>query len=215
MVLVLELSGGAGNTNPDFSLGGVVSGTAVVDAIDNNLYDDVTRKDVLVGKTEFRCFYIKNTNATPVHGATVTIDQFPVSSLLTIGLDPVGGGDGIATGVAQIISLEDTAPAGVVFEEAGPSREGLSKDLKLALPTLKQNEMIAIWTKRIAETGLSGAVTLGLTATGNEQALPAGPGGEDFHDNDCINLAGERTAFEASTPPFKVGSAKIGFSQVE
>ncbi len=85
MVLVLELSGGVGNTNPNFSLGGIVSGTSVVDMIDNNLYDDVTRKDVLIGKTEFRCFYLKNTDATPVHGATVTIDQFPVASLLTIG----------------------------------------------------------------------------------------------------------------------------------
>jgi len=214
MVLVLQLSGGAGNTNPDFSLGGVVSGTAVVDAVDNNLYDDVTRKDVLVGKTEFRCFYIKNTNATPVHGATVFIDEFPATSLSTIGLDPAGGGDGVATGIAQIIALEDTTPSGVTFEEAGLNREGLSKNMRLALPTLKQNEMIAIWVKRVAETGLSGAVTLGLTATGNEQALPAGPGGEDFHDNDGINLAGERTSILTLVVPFVVGTAQVGFSEV-
>jgi len=214
MAIVLELSGGAGNTNPDFSLGGIVSGTAIVDAVDNNLYDDVARKDVLIGKTEFRCFYIKNTSATPVHGATVTIDSFPSTSLCTIGLDPAGGGDGLVTGVAQIIALEDAVPTGVTFEEAGPNREGLSKDLKLALPTLKQDEMVAIWTKRIAETGLSGAVILGLTVSGNEEALPAGPGGEDIHDNDGVNFAGERTAFELFIPPFKVGTAKVGFSEV-
>jgi len=215
MALVLQLSGGSGNTNPNFSLGGIISGTVLVDAVDENLYDDVTRKDVLVGKTEFRCFYIKNTSATPVHGATVSIDEFPVTSICTIGLDPVGSGDGTNTGVAQIISVEDIVPTGVTFEEAGPNRELLSKDMKLPLPTLKQNEVIAIWTKRISEEGDSESVTLGITATGNEQALPAGPGGEDFHVNDGVNLAGERTEILSLIPPFKVGSAKVGFSQVE
>jgi len=214
MALVLQLSGGAGNTNPDFSLGGVVSGTVVVDSVDNNLYDDVNRKDVLVGKTEYRCFYIKNTSATPVHGATITLDEFPTKSLVTVGLDPAGSGDGTATGVAQVVILEDSTPSGVTFEEAGPNREGLTKDMKLPLPTLKQNEMQAIWIKRIAESGFTGAVTLGVTGSGNEEALPVGPGGEDIHDNDGVNLAGERTVFELFVPPFKVGTAKIGFSEV-
>ncbi len=215
MALILQLSGGVGNTNPDFSLGGAVSGTAVVDAVDNNLYDDVARKDVLLLKTEYRCFYIKNTSATPVHGATITIDEFPITSICTIGLEPAGSGDGVASGVAQIITLEDTTPVGVTFEEAGLNREGLSKDLTLALPTLKQNEMIAIWTKRIAESGDTGAVTLGLTASGNEQALPTGPGGEDFHQPEGINLAGERTAILTLVTPFVIGTAQVGFSQVE
>jgi len=217
MALVLELSGGAGNTNPDFSLGGVVSGTAIVDAVDNNLYDDVARKDVLLGKTEFRCFYIINTSGTiPVHGAFLQIDEFPVTSLCTVGLDPVGAGDGVTTGVAQIIALEDNVPAGVIFYEAGPDRAGvLSTDLKVPLPTILPGEMIAIWTKRIAEEGDSGAVTLGITATGNEEALPVGPGSEDFHAPDGLNLAGERVAILASIIPFKVGVAKVGFSQVE
>ncbi len=36
MALIFHLSGGAGNTNPNFSLGGVISTTAIVDAVDKH-----------------------------------------------------------------------------------------------------------------------------------------------------------------------------------
>ena len=37
-----RLSGGVGNSDPNLSLGGVKSTTEIVDATDNNLYDDVS-----------------------------------------------------------------------------------------------------------------------------------------------------------------------------
>lgn len=210
MALQIFLSGGAGNTNPNFSLGGVRSSTQVVDAVDNNLYDDITRKEALIGKTEYRCFYIYNSHASlPVHGATFYIDQYPTITTLTVGFDPAGSGNGTTSGVAQIIPLEDTTPTGVTFEDAGQYK------VKLPLPTLKAQQSTAVWIKRIAEAGSSGPLTLGLTVTGDESAMTVGPGYQEFHGDDGLNLRGERTGLIPSTRPFTIGVARIGFSQIE
>jgi hypothetical protein len=59
--IVFRLSGGAGNTDPAASLGGVMSSTAVGS---NTLFDTVSAAEALSGDTEYRCYYVKNTNAT-------------------------------------------------------------------------------------------------------------------------------------------------------
>lgn len=206
--LKLELSGGSGNINPDASIGGVRSGTDIVDATNENLYDDISRKEVLLGKTEFRCYYIKNDGTDPVHGATLFIDQDVAISNVTMGLDPIGAGDGSTTGVAQTISLEDTSPTGITFEDA------LEFKVKLALPTILPQESQAIWLKRINASGPGQTETLGITVSGNEEALPSG-GGPEIIQGDGLNLAGERTTIALSIIPFRIGVAKIGFSLIE
>jgi len=150
----------------------------------------------------------------PVHGASIHIDQFPLSNEMNIGLDPAGTGDGQVSGVAQAIGTEDTTPPGVIFEKAGQEDPLVFDDLVLALPTLKPLESQAIWIKRIAEQG-STSVTCGVTVAGNEEALPVGPGSEDFHANDGVNFTGERTSLLGEARPFKIGVAKVGFSEVE
>lgn len=60
----LYLSGGAGNTNPNASLGGAISVTEVVDNTLNNLFDVVVGQESKDGDIEYRCFYVKNTHAT-------------------------------------------------------------------------------------------------------------------------------------------------------
>jgi len=208
MVLQLQISGGVGNTNTDASLGGIRSGTLVVDAVNENLIDDVTRKEVLIGKTEYRCFYVYNSSTTiPVHNALFYIDLDPTSTTVNIGLDPAGSGDGTTSGIAQTISTEDTAPTGVTFEDAGQFR------VKIALPNLPPLESQAIWFRRIATVGAGGIITVGVTATGDESALPLGPGTEDFHNAEGLSI-GERTSIAGLTPPFTIGIARIGFSEM-
>lgn len=210
MALKLQLSGGSGNTDINASLGGVRSGTDIVDAIPQNLLDNVTRKEILVEKTEYRCFYVYNSHASlAIHGAVIYIDLDPIATETFLGLDPVGSGDGTTTGVAQTISLEDTTPTGVTFEDAGEFR------VKLPLPTLKALESQAIWIKRISTGGAgSGLITVGVTVIGDESALPVGPGTEDFHSADGLSI-GERTSLDTLTTPFVIGTARIGFSQIE
>ena len=169
MAILLELSGGIGNTASDGSIGGARSGTSIVDATNENLIDDISRKEVLVGKTEYRCYYIYNSSSTiPIHGGIVFIDEDPSATTVTMGLDPAGSGNGTTTGVAQTIITEDTAPTGVTFEDAGEFR------VKLALPLLRPLESQAVWIKRVAAAGAGGLITIGVTATGNEEiVIPA------------------------------------------
>lgn len=206
MAILLQLSGGIGAISPDGSLGGARSGTAIVDATNENLIDDVSRKEILVGKTEYRCYYIYNSHATlPIHGGIVFIDQDPAATTVTMGLDPAGSGNGQTTGVAQSIVTEDTAPTGVTFEDAGEFR------VKLALPNLPPLNSQAIWIRRVANAGAGGLITIGVTATGDESALPTGLGNADNSDGLSI---GERTSIETVLPPFLIGTARIGFSEM-
>lgn len=59
-----QLTGGASNNDPDLSLGGAVSSVEIVDASDNNLFDDVLGDEASSGDTEYRCLALKNTHAT-------------------------------------------------------------------------------------------------------------------------------------------------------
>lgn len=57
------LSGGALNNKPNRSLGGPASTFPVVGTT-NSLFSDVTTEEAQVGKTDYRCFYIKNSSTT-------------------------------------------------------------------------------------------------------------------------------------------------------
>lgn len=61
--LEIRLSGGAGNSDPNASLGGVKSSTVLVDATLNNLFDDVSGSESNAGDIEYRHVYIHNADA--------------------------------------------------------------------------------------------------------------------------------------------------------
>ncbi len=208
MTLEIQLSGGAGNADINASLGGVVSGTALVDATNENLIDDIKRKEILVNKIEFRGFYIKNTNAsTEVHGAILFVDEDPNQTTIEMALDPAGSGDGVNDGVMQIISTEDTAPTSTVFEDNGEFR------LKIPLPSLKPLEMIGVWLRRTSSgTGAAELLTVGITMAGNEENLPGGAADEMIGDEGLS--IGERTGIVTLTFPFLIGSARVGFAEI-
>lgn len=53
------------NTNPNNSLGGLITTTEIVSDTAQNLFDNVSGTESLNGVTgEYRCFFIKNTNGT-------------------------------------------------------------------------------------------------------------------------------------------------------
>lgn len=200
-MLELRLSGGAANNSGNSSLGGIKSHMNIADAVGENLIDDVTRKEVIIGKTEYRCFYIHNSGRLPVHGGIIFIDEDPSATSITIGLDPVGSGDGVISGLAQNLIDENTSPTGVTFEDAGEFR------VKLALPFLKPGDSQAIWMKRIATAGQGGTITIGITATGNEESA-----------TDGVSI-GERTSFVdhtslESVSAFLINTARIGFAVI-
>ena len=113
-----RLSGGAAESDPNASLGGVMSSVAVVDASLHNLFDIVSGAEAAAGDIEYRCFYVRNNHATlTLKAAKIWISTETTSgdSNIDIGLDPAGVGNGTSTGVAVVTADESTAPAGVTF----------------------------------------------------------------------------------------------------
>ena len=66
--LVKSLTGatadGGIQTDPDASLGNYRSSTTITDAVDNNLFDDVSGPEAAAGHTDYRCLVFQNKNAT-------------------------------------------------------------------------------------------------------------------------------------------------------
>src|SRR4030066_91278 len=135
--LEIRLSGGAGNSNQNASLGGAISNTrvlaqsasapvnvtgVVIDASDtiaianypNKTYDDVTKQESFSGMTDYRCFYAKNTHPSETaYGASLIIDTNTIGGdTLYLGKDPAGIG-----GTPTTIANENTAPAGETFNQ--------------------------------------------------------------------------------------------------
>lgn len=79
--LKIYLSGGAGNSDPNASLGGVRSTTEVVDDTLHNLFDYVSGTEAGAGDTEYRASYIKNENSVTAGSFTVGNEY----TILTVG----------------------------------------------------------------------------------------------------------------------------------
>lgn len=146
----MRLSGGAGNTDPNASLGGAISSTAVVDNTLNNLWDDVSGTETNDGDTEYRCFYIRNSHGSlTATTTTIWVNSNTTSASTTI---DIGVGTSAVNGTEQTVVDESTAPSGVSFSAPTTYATGL---LLGNLPTTQHR---AVWARRT------------VTAAGSAQA---------------------------------------------
>lgn len=144
------LSGGATNTNPDASLGWIISSTAIVDDTLNNLFDDVTGVEHSTGDTNYRCIYVKNDSAETAYNVRIYIESntTAVDDTINIGKDLAGAGDGSTTGVADTVADEHTAPdPAVTFTTATDYANGI------VLNTMTAGQVYGVWVKRIVSAG--------------------------------------------------------------
>ncbi len=209
MAVEYRLSGGQNNTAGNGSLGGQRSDTAWTTDTLENLFDNISRSEALVGRTEYRCFYVYNTGGSHISGAIIEIKTNPVVTTISVGLDPIGKGDGRNNGVATTIATEDTTPTGVkFFSEDILSSDGPFDIVKLPLGLLKSGEGVAVWIKRVTEQATAQTVTLNIDVVHDAVTLPA----EDVDDGIAI---GELISITVqATGTFKIGVAKIGFSDM-
>lgn len=145
-------SGGAGNFTPDDSLGGVMSNDQVPTAILQKLFDDVSSSEASSGDTEYRCYYIYNDNDTDSCNTVrvYILEETPsADTVIDIGLDPAGVGNGVTTGVATTIANESTAPSGVTFSHPTDFAGGLD------VGTLGPGQAQAIWVRRTVSASAS------------------------------------------------------------
>jgi|SRR5215212_2767218 len=144
--ILIRLSGGAGNTDPNLSLGGIISTTALVDNTLHNLFDRVSGAESTAGDTEYRGFYVLNNHGTlTLQGAKIWIDSETshVGENVQIGLATQGVNVTMST-----IADESTAPSpAVTFAEA--ATEGAA----LTLGDIAAGQRFGIWLKRITGAG--------------------------------------------------------------
>lgn len=145
-------SGGASNSDPNASLGGIKSSNQIADATVQNLFANVSGAEAAAGSIKYRCFYIHNNHGSLTWQSVVEwiLTQTPsTDTVVAIGLDPAGVGNGSTTGVATTIANEDTAPAGVTFSEPADKGSGLN------IGNIASSNSQATWVRRTVTAGAS------------------------------------------------------------
>lgn len=141
------LSGGAGNSDPDAALGGIISTTEIVDATLHNLFDLVASAESASGDTEYRCYYVKNTHGTlALQNAIVWIQTQTPNGDTSVEIALAGEG---VNATAETVADESTAPVGETFSAPATKGAGLS------IGNISAGEYMAIWVKRIVNAASS------------------------------------------------------------
>ena len=143
--LVLRLSGGAANADPNASLGGAKSSTAVTDNSINNFWDNISGTESNDGDTEYRCGYIHNANAT----LTAENVRIYISTDTTSATEEVDIGLGTAAinATEQTVANESTAPSGVTFSHPQTYAAGLVS------ANIPAGQHRSVWFKRVVDSG--------------------------------------------------------------
>ena len=143
--IIFRLSGGAGNTDVNASLGGVKSTTAVTTNVVDNLFDSVSGTESAAGDTEYRCIYFHNAHGTlTAQNSKVYITSNTTSANDTI---DIGIGSAAINGTEQTVANESTAPTSVTFSAPTTYATGI------ALGNIPAGQHIAIWIRRIVDAG--------------------------------------------------------------
>lgn len=140
--LIFYPSGVTGN-----SLGGqVYTVNGQLSETVHGLFNTVSSVERSLGKTKYRCVYMKNTSLLKCLNPKLFIPNNTPSSGtdLAVGFDPNGVGNGISLGVADEIFDESTAPSGVIFTNGKEVTSGVA--LGADIPP---NSMVAIWLRLI------------------------------------------------------------------
>ena len=141
------LSGGAGNTDPNASLGGVRSTTQLVPATLDNLFPEVTPTQAQNGAVQYRAVYILNNDpALTLQAAATFLQQVSASPDTEVALSVAT--EGINTTI-QTIPNDTTAPAGQTFSEPTDFPSGL------VIGNLPNGQFIGLWVRRTVTAGAS------------------------------------------------------------
>jgi len=208
MALQYRLSGGANNSAPNGSLGGIMSNTQITTDVLENLFDNITRVEALTGRTEFRCIYVYNTGGGHISGVVLELTTNPAVTMLSIGLDPINKGNGSTFGVATSIATEDTVPSGVKFFSEVNTDDQQYDTVRLPIGLLKNGEAVAVWFKRKTQQGAQQTLTASLVATHDAVTLP----GETFDDGGAIGELID--AVKQTTGTYLIDTARIELSDM-
>lgn len=154
-----RLSGGASNSDPNASIGGVKSSN---DA-SSNLLDAVSSAEAAAGDTNYRCFYVHNNHGSlALENAKIWIVANTPSAQTQLA---IGLGTSAINGTEQTVANEATAPTSVTFSE--PASEGAA----LSIGNIPAGQHKAVWVRRVVDAGAAASAdTATLRVKGDTQA---------------------------------------------
>ena len=144
------LSGGAANSDPDNSLGGVRSTTTELNPVvsEENLFNNVDGTEAAAGSVKFRGLYFENENASISLVATKIWFSTQTPSGDTV-IAMALSAEGLNTTMEGPLANEDTVPATVSFTEPATKAGGLSMG---TVPSLQD---YGFWVRRTVTGGAS------------------------------------------------------------
>lgn len=155
--LLFYLSGGAGNSDPDASLGGIISTTQITDASDNNLFDDVSGDEASSGDTEYRGLYLFNNHATiTLQNSKIWFSSNTTSTDDTLNMALAGEG---VNATMETVADESTAPSGESFSAPASKGAGLS------VGNVPAQQRYGIWLQRVVNSSASAVNANAATIT--------------------------------------------------
>lgn len=147
-----RLSGGASNTDPALSIGGIKSSTSIVDASLHNLFDIVSSAEASSGDIEYRCLYVHNAHASLTALTTkVWIQTNTPSTGSTV---EIGLGAAAVNATETAVANESTAPASVTF-----SATAIDLATGLLIGDIPFGQHKAVWVKRIISAAAAAYTT--------------------------------------------------------
>jgi len=149
--LVLRLTGGASNTDPNASLGGVMSSTELQDGVLNNLYDNVSPEEASSGITDYRALDVYNAGDATSTSVSIFLSSETPSSDTSIDLGYDSANSPHASDASlPTIADETTEPT----DGTNPiSFSHYTSSTKLSLPDIPAGQAVRIWVKRIVTAG--------------------------------------------------------------
>lgn len=152
--IIYRLAGGSGNSDPNASLGGVMSTSTAAGA---NLFDDVSGAESAAGDTEYRGIYVLNNHGSLSYLAPrlwVSTDTPSADTDADVALASEAVGSTMAT-----IADENTAPAAITF-----ANTAVSYATGLVIADIPFGSRKGIWIKRVV-TAAAAAASDSFTVT--------------------------------------------------
>ena len=144
--LLLRLSGGAGNTDPDLALGGVMSTSTSISTTvsEENLFNNFTAAETTAGSTKYRGLYLLNNHGSiSLTSSAVYIPTNTPSTTTAAAIALAGEG---VNATMETIANETTAQAGETFSAQSTFGAGLSTG------TLTAGQRYGVWERIIVDT---------------------------------------------------------------
>jgi len=139
----VRLSGGANNSNPFASLGGIKSTTQMKDDMLDALFDPININQRITGHIDYYCVYVHNNNGTSQMSNTkIWFTVVPTYISMGLGTSPING-------VEQSINPDTNPPAGINFTQP------ISELNSLSIGIIPATQHKAVWFRRIIPANIS------------------------------------------------------------